>query len=136
MTRAAQAPRAVGPRRRARAAASTQSESVPLTFRVFKDNAGAYHWAIIDTGGETLSHSAGYVSHEEAERAARIVHRHASRASFEGAPFDERSGETAPIDLPAHRRAAQARDARDAERWLDEGGSFSSQAVSSQAVAR
>jgi hypothetical protein len=73
---------------------------------------------------ETLAQSASFGSHKEAKRAARIVYRGASLASFEG-----RSGHTPRINLPARSDAATARDRVDAERWLDEGGSFNSEAV-------
>jgi uncharacterized protein YegP (UPF0339 family) len=95
-----------------------------MTFLIYEDNGGAYHWAIVADGGETVAQSASFGSYEKAKRAARIVHRGASSASFE-----HRSGDTPPVDLPARRDAATARDRSDAERWLDEGGSFSSEAV-------
>jgi uncharacterized protein YegP (UPF0339 family) len=96
-----------------------------MTFLVFEDNGGGYHWTIVADGGETVAHSESFGSYEEAEQAARIAQRGASSASFE-----DRSGHVPPVDLLARRDAATARDALDAERWLDEGGSFSSEAVS------
>ena len=105
-------------------AARESFDPASMTFLVFEDNGGGYHWTIIAGGGETLVQSASFGSHEEAERAARIVHDGASLGSFE-----DRSGETLPADLPARSDAATARDRLDAERWLDEGGSFSSEAV-------
>lgn len=95
-----------------------------MRFVVFEDNGGDYHWTIVADGGETLAQSARFGSNEEAKRAARIVYHSASSASFE-----DRSGRTPRIDLPARRDAATARDRLDAERWLDEGGSFNSEAV-------
>ena len=95
-----------------------------MRFVVFEDNGGGYHWTIVADGGETLAQSASFGSHEEAKRAARIVQDGAFSASFE-----DRTDEAVPVDLPARRAAAAARDRVDAERWLDEGGSFNSEAV-------
>lgn len=125
MTRAAQVTQALSAMRRARAAPSSSPEPASMMFLVFEDNGGGYHWMIVADGGETLVRSASFGSHEEAAQAARIVHRGASSASFE-----DRSGHPPPVDLPARRDAATARDRLDAERWLDEGGSFSNKAVS------
>jgi uncharacterized protein YegP (UPF0339 family) len=111
--------------REARAARNSLSELAPMTFLVFEDNAGAYRWTIVAGDGETLVQSAGFASHGQARQAARIVYRGASQASFEG-----RSGATPLVDLAARRGGSRARDALDAERWLDEGGSFNGQAVS------
>ena len=104
-------------------AAREPFDPASMTFLGFEDNGGGYHWTIVADGGETLAQSASFGSHEEAERAACIVHDGASSASFE-----DRSGETLPVDLPARSDAATARDRLDAERWLDEGGSFRSEA--------
>ena len=56
--------------------------------------------------------------------AARTVDRGACRP-----PVERRSAAPPPVDLPARRDAVTARDRFDAERWLDEGGSFSSEAA-------
>ena len=95
-----------------------------MSFVVFEDNGGGYRWTIVADGGETLAQSASFGSREQANRAARMVYRGASSASFE-----DRSGHTPRMNLPARRAAATARDRLDAERWLDEGGSFNSEAV-------
>jgi uncharacterized protein YegP (UPF0339 family) len=123
MTRSAQVAHAVSALRKARAAPSAVSESA-LTFVVYEDNSGGYRWTIVAGGDESLLQSTRYGSYEQAKQAARIVHRGASQA-----PFEERTGDSPPVDLIAHRDAATARDALDAERWLDEGGSFSREAV-------
>ena len=83
-----------------------------------------YHWTIIAASGETLVRSASFASYEEAKQAARIVHGGASSASFSSLV-----GGTLPVDLAARRETGAARGDPDAERWLDEGGSFSSEAV-------
>ncbi len=95
-----------------------------MTFRVVEDNGGTYRWTIVAGGDHTLVRSASFTSYEEAEQAARIVHEGAFSASFE-----DGTGDIPPVDLPARRDGATARDALDAERWLDEGGSFTSEAV-------
>jgi hypothetical protein len=69
---------------------------------------------------EILVRSASFVSYEGAKHAARVVHRGASRASF-----DEHSGAPPPMDLPALRDAATALHRVGAERWLDDGGGVS-----------
>lgn len=56
----------------------------------------------------------------QATQAVRVARGGTVRASFQA-----RSGGTPPVDAPARRDATRARDALDAERWLDEGGSFS-----------
>ena len=122
MTRAAQVTQAVSAMRKARAAPSSVPEPASMAFLIYEDNGGGYHWTIVACGGETLVRSASFKSYEDAKQAAGIVHRGASRAAFE-----QGSGNPRLVDLPARRNAA--RDRSDAERWLDEGGSFSSEAV-------
>ena len=68
--------------------------------------------------------SASFASYEDAKAAADAVHAGAASASFE-----ECASDTPPADLAARRDRRRARDDLDAERWLDEGGSFSSEAV-------
>ncbi len=85
---------------------------------------GGYRWTIVADSGDNLLQSARYASYEQAKQAARIVQGGASQA-----PFEERNGDSPPVDLLARRDTATSRDALDAERWLDEGGSFSSEAV-------
>jgi len=67
---------------------------------------------------------ASFATYEEAKQAARIVHAGAASASFE--PL---GGDAPPVDLAACRETAVVRDDLDAERWLDDGGSFGSEAV-------
>jgi uncharacterized protein YegP (UPF0339 family) len=122
MTRAAQVTQAVSAMRTARAAPSSPPEPASMAFLIYEDNGGSYHWRIVADGGETLVRSASFGSYEQAKQAAGIVHRGASRAAFEP------GSENPPlVDLPARRNAA--RDRLDAERWLDEGGSVSREAV-------
>ena len=122
MTRAAQVTQAVSAMRKARAAPSSLPDPASMAFLIYEDNGGGYRWTIVADGGETLVRSASFSSYEDARQAAGIVHRGASRAAFE-----QGSGNPRLVDLPARRNAA--RDRSDAERWLDEGGSFSSEAV-------
>jgi uncharacterized protein YegP (UPF0339 family) len=93
-----------------------------MEFVTFEDNGGAYHWTIVAGDSATLARSGSFGSYEDAERAAQHVRDGVASALF------ERCGDGArPVDLSARRDAAS--DDSDAERWLDEGGSFSSEAV-------
>ena len=120
MTRDPQVTHAISAMRKSRAASSSLAEPASMTFLIDEDNGGGYHWTIVADCGETLVRSAGFECYEEAEQAARIVHRGASQAAFE-----DRTGDRRPIDLSGPRDVQAARDRLDAERWLDEGGSFS-----------
>jgi uncharacterized protein YegP (UPF0339 family) len=120
----AQTTQAVAARRKARAAANALSKPASMKFLVFEDNGGAYHWTILASSGETLARSASFATYEDATQAARIVREGAASASFE-----HLEGDDPPVDLAARRETAVVRDDLDAERWLDEGGSFSSEAV-------
>jgi uncharacterized protein YegP (UPF0339 family) len=124
MTRSAQAMQADTAKRKA------LREPASMKFLVFEDNGGGYHWTIVAASGETLVRSASFASYEDAKQAARIVHAGAS------ASFEHRAGDTPPVDLVARRDTRVARDGLDAERWLDEGGSFSSEAVTRWAAPR
>jgi uncharacterized protein YegP (UPF0339 family) len=94
----------------------------PMEFAVFEDNGGAYRWRIVVGDGTTLAQSESFASLDRAEHAAQLVREGAASASF-----DRRAGEVGPVDLAARRDRPS--DELDAERWLDEGGSFSSEAV-------
>jgi uncharacterized protein YegP (UPF0339 family) len=95
---------------------------VAMEFLIYEDNSGSYHWRIVASDGATLAGSGGFASYDDATRAAQHVRDGAASARF------ERPGDGAfPVDLTARRDAI--RDDSDPERWLDEGGSFSSEAV-------
>jgi len=89
-----------------------------MEFLIFEDNGGDYHWTIVARDGATLARSGSLGSYEDAERAAQHV-----RDGVASALFERRGDGARPVDLSARR------DDADAERWLDEGGSFSSEAV-------
>lgn len=110
------------------------SEVATLTFLVLEDNGGGYYWTILGGDGESLAHSARHATRDDAAHAARVVRDGARSARFEPGVADRRIDRR--IDLMARRDAAVARDDSDAERWLDEGGSFSSEAVTEWPVAR
>jgi uncharacterized protein YegP (UPF0339 family) len=97
-------------------------QSASMEFLIFQDNGGAYHWTIVAGDGATLARSGSFASYDHAEQAARRV-----RDGAAAARFDARAGQARPVDLIARRHASS--DDSDAERWLDEGGSFSSEAV-------
>ncbi len=88
---------------------------------IFEDNGGAYHWTIVAGDGATLARSGGFASYDDAEEAAQQIRDGAASARFE-----RRATGAPPVDLRARRDARK--DATDAERWLDEGGSFSTEA--------
>ena len=111
------------PGRRIASRASAVSGSAAMEFLIFEDNGGGYHWTIVDGAGERLVQSGSFASYDQAENAARVVRDNAGAARLERRAPDDR-----PIDLAARRDAASVDDS-DAERWLDEGGSFSSEAV-------
>ncbi len=93
-----------------------------IRFEIFGDNGGAYRWMLVAGDGATLAQSGSFATYDSAEHAARRV-----RDGAASARFDRRAGDTGPVDLAARRDRPS--DDLDAERWLDEGGSFSSEAV-------
>jgi uncharacterized protein YegP (UPF0339 family) len=110
--------------RQAQRCAAVVAESAAITFLVFEDNGGSYHWTLLGPDGDSLAYSRRFATHEEAAHAALVVRDGAASARCEpgGAP-------DLPVDLVARRNAAVVRDDSDAERWLDEGGRFTSQGV-------
>ena len=94
----------------------------PMEFLVFEDNGGSYHWRIVGDEGATLAGSGDFVSYDDAEHAAQVVRDGAASARLE-----RRALGAQPVDLSARRDVSSNHS--DAERWLDEGGSFSSKAV-------
>jgi uncharacterized protein YegP (UPF0339 family) len=93
-----------------------------MEFLIFEDNGGAYHWRIVAGDGATLAQSGSFASYDRAEQAARRV-----RDGAASARLNRRGREPGAVDLAARR--GRPRDDLDAERWLDEGGSFSREAV-------
>jgi uncharacterized protein YegP (UPF0339 family) len=124
MTRSTPLTQAGSAKRKARAAARAVPKPASMTFLVFEDNGGGHYWTIVAASGETLVRSASFASYEDAKQAARVVQGGAASASFERV-----AGDTPPSDLAARRDTRVVRDDLDAERWLDEAGSFSSEAV-------
>jgi uncharacterized protein YegP (UPF0339 family) len=100
-----------------------------MEFLVFEDNGGAYHWTILAGDGTSLGQSGNFASYDDAEQAAQAICDGAASARFQ-----RRESGTDPVDLTARRAAPD--DNSDAERWLDEGGSFSSQAVANWPAPR
>lgn len=94
----------------------------PMEFLIFEDNGGSYHWRILAGDGSTLGQSRDFASYDTAEQAAQQI-----RDGAASARFPRRESGTGSVDLAARRVAPD--DDSDAERWLDEGGSFSSKAV-------
>ena len=94
----------------------------PMEFVIFEDNGGAYHWRIVAGGGAILAQSGSFASYDDAEHAARRVRDGAASARLDRGP-----GELSAVDLATRRD--RPGDALDAERWLDEGASFTREAV-------
>lgn len=95
------------------------SGSASMELLVFQDNAGRYRWMIVAENGERLAQSRSFASYEDARDAAGRVRDGASLARLE-----MHEAAALPVDLAARRRAA-TRDDQHAERWLDDGGSYS-----------
>jgi uncharacterized protein YegP (UPF0339 family) len=93
-----------------------------MKFVVFEDDGGTYRWRIVAVDGATLAQSGASARYDRAAQAARRVRDRAASAGF-----DRRAGEVSPVEFAARRDGPS--DKLDAERWLDEGGSFSSEAV-------
>jgi uncharacterized protein YegP (UPF0339 family) len=93
-----------------------------MEFVIFEDNGGAYHWRIVAGDGAILAQSGSFASYDDAEQAAQRV-----RDGAASARFNRRGRELGAVDLATRRD--RPRDDLDAERWLDEGGSFTREAV-------
>jgi hypothetical protein len=124
MTRSTPLTPAVSGQTKHRAHAGAASARRSLQFLSFEDNGGAFHWAIIGASGDRLVQAATYASYEQAKQTAGVV-----RSGAVSAPFENRADDPARLELAARRKTATVTDDLDAERWLDEGGSFSSDAV-------
>jgi uncharacterized protein YegP (UPF0339 family) len=96
--------------RRASRSALAAPESVPMRFLIFEDNAGDYHWTLIDHNRESLARSPSFASHEDAENAARIV-----LAGAGSARLDRQVGTDSPLEIGALCDEAAARDDTDTE---------------------
>jgi hypothetical protein len=124
MTRSTRLTPAVSGQTKHRADAGAESARRSLKFLSFEDNGGAFHWAIIGASGDRLAQAATSASYEDAKQAAGVV-----RSGTVSAPFENRADDRARLELTARRKTATVPDELDAERWLDEGGGFSSGAV-------
>jgi uncharacterized protein YegP (UPF0339 family) len=93
-----------------------------MEFLIFEDNGGAYHWRIVASDGATLAESESLPSYDAAEQAARRV-----RGGAASARFNRRGRELGAVDLAT--RGDRPRDDLNAERWSNEGGSFTREAV-------
>ena len=124
MTRSRHVTQAAGAPTKHRAGARAVSAPASMKFLAFEENGGAFHWAIVAASGDPLVQSASFASYEGAIQAAGIV-----PCGAGSAPFEDRTDDTPPLELAARRETATVQDDLDAERWLDERGSFSSEAV-------
>lgn len=124
MTRSTQLTQVVSGQTKHRAGARGVPAPVSTKFLSFEDNGGAFHWALVADSGDRPVQSATFVSYEQAKQAADVV-----RSGAISAPSENRAGDPAPRRLAARRETATVTEDLDAERWLDEGGSFRSEAV-------
>ncbi len=92
-----------------------------MEFLIFEDNGGDHHWTIVASDGVTVARSGSFTSYQDAERAAQQLRGGAASARFE-------RGTVAKLPDDVGVRRSSTSDASDAERWLDEDGSFSSEA--------
>jgi uncharacterized protein YegP (UPF0339 family) len=76
------AKKAPGSRRPARRATDEQPGS-SMSFAVFEDNGGSYHWKILAGDGSTLGQSGDFASYHDAERAAQPVRDGSASARME-----------------------------------------------------
>ena len=117
MATATKESRAAGQRRsRARTVRAPES----MQFVMFEDNGGAFHWRLLAGDGAGLALSGSFASYDDARHAAQHV-----RDGVASARVD--AGELSS-DEPAARRDGP-RENRDAERWVDEGGSLPGEVV-------
>jgi uncharacterized protein YegP (UPF0339 family) len=100
-----------------------------MEFLIFEDNGGDHHWTIVAGDGVTVARSGSFTSYQDAERAAQHV-----RDGAASAPFERRTVAKLPDDVGARRSSTS--DASDAQRWLDEDGGFSSEAVAKWHASR
>jgi uncharacterized protein YegP (UPF0339 family) len=79
-----------GSRRRARRATDEQP-GPSMSFVIFEDNGGSYHWKILAGDGATLGQSGDFPSYHDAEQAAQQIRDGAASARLQRPP-----GATAP----------------------------------------
>jgi uncharacterized protein YegP (UPF0339 family) len=100
-----------------------------MEFLIYEDNGGSYHWRIVAGDGAALAGSGGFACYDDAEQAAQRIRDGAASALYEPRAVGTRTVDRiARLDVPS--------DDSDAERWLDEGGSFSSEAVAKWTAPR
>ena len=130
MTRPKHPTQAAGARTKHRSGAGAVSPPASMKFLAFEENGGAFHWAIVAASRDRLVQSPSSASCEEATLAAGIV-----RCGAGSVPVEDRADDITALELAGRRETATVRDDLDAERWLDEGGSFNSEAVTRGAIA-
>jgi uncharacterized protein YegP (UPF0339 family) len=73
-----------------------------MEFLIFEDNAGDYHWTIVDGDGATLARSEGFASYDRATQAVEQIRHGVASARFEASAAGAR-----PIDLIVRRDASR-----------------------------
>ena len=97
-------------------------QAVPAGHGLHAVSPSAYHWTIVAGDGATLARSTSFASYDDAEKAAKHVRDGAASARFE-----RRAGEQSR--LISLRVAMLRATTPTPSGGLDEGGSFSSEAV-------
>ena len=72
------------------------SKSASMEFLIVEDNGGKYQWTLLDREGNSLARSPRFVSHEQAEDAARVV-----LAGAGSARLDRRAATESLVDIPS-----------------------------------
>jgi uncharacterized protein YegP (UPF0339 family) len=76
------AKKSVPSRRPARRPTDEQPGS-SMSFAIFEDNGGSYHWKILAGDGATIGRSCDFASYQDAEQAAQLVRDGAASARLE-----------------------------------------------------
>jgi uncharacterized protein YegP (UPF0339 family) len=72
------------PTSRKSARRKTDAQPEPsMSFTIFEDNGGSYHWKILAGDGATLGYSVDFASYHDAEQAAQQVRDGAASARLE-----------------------------------------------------
>ena len=92
------------------------SDPASMEFLVVEDNAGDYHWTLLDRDGNSLARSPSLVSYRQAEDAARVV-----LAAAGSARLDRRAASDSSLDRRNKTNVAMtARNLEGAEVRLEE----------------
>jgi uncharacterized protein YegP (UPF0339 family) len=63
--------------------AADEQPALSMSFAIFEDNGGRYHWRILAGDGATLGQSGEFASYHDAEQAAQKIRLGAASARFD-----------------------------------------------------